>query len=140
MEKNVQSIERINMTKRNIIFIVIIIVLLVLTLFITLNNNHSNAIKKLTTKEVNEIVEDDDLIIIDVRTKEEYDSGHIPNAINIPYDEIEKVNYDKSKTIAVYCQTGKRSSNAALQLEKMGYNKIYDFGGISNYQGKLTTN
>ena len=48
-------------------------------------------------------------IIVDVRTKEEYDEGHLEGAINIPYDEIdENVDLDKTKTIMVYCKSGGR--------------------------------
>lgn len=66
--------------------------------------------------------------IVDVRTKEEYDTGHVNGALNIPYDEIdEKVDLDKEKTIIVYCRSGRRSSIAYETLKKLGYN-VYDLG------------
>lgn len=60
--------------------------------------------------------------------------------INIPFDEVEnEVNYDKDQALAVYCRTGVRSSEAAKTLEKMGYMKIYDLGGIEDFNVELTT-
>ncbi len=67
-------------------------------------------------------------IVLDVRTKEEYEEGHVKDALNIPYDKIdENVNLDKSKTILVYCKSGKRSNIAYETLTKLGY-KVIDLG------------
>ena len=78
------------------------------------------------------------LIIVDVRTKEEYDSGHIPNSLLIPYDEIEKkapaLLTDKNAAIIVYCRTGRRSEIAAKALIGMGYTNVADMGGISDWK------
>ncbi len=77
--------------------------------------------------------------IIDVRTKEEYTSGHIKEAINIPYDQISKraVTFDKNEKIIVYCQSGNRSRQAAQILIKLGYTKVYDMGSLNNWTGDL---
>ena len=78
------------------------------------------------------------LIIVDVRTKEEYDSGHIANSLLIPYDEIEKkapaLLTDKNAAIIVYCRTGRRSEIAAKALIGMGYTNVADMGGISDWK------
>ena len=78
------------------------------------------------------------LIIVDVRTKEEYDSGHIANSLLIPYDEIEKkapaLLTDKNATIIVYCRTGRRSEIAAKALIGIGYTNVADMGGISDWK------
>ena len=78
------------------------------------------------------------LIIVDVRTKEEYDGGHIPNSLLIPYDEIEKkapaLLTDKNAAIIVYCRTGRRSEIAAKALIGMGYANVADMGGISDWK------
>ena len=78
------------------------------------------------------------LIIVDVRTKEEYDSGHIANSLLIPYDEIEKkapaLLTDKNAAIIVYCRTGRRSEIAAKALIGMGYANVADMGGISDWK------
>ena len=78
------------------------------------------------------------LIIVDVRTKEEYDSGHIANSLLIPYDEIEKkapaLLTDKNAAIIVYCRTGRRSEIAAKSLVKLGYTNVADMGAISDWK------
>ena len=78
------------------------------------------------------------LIIVDVRAKEEYDSGHIANSLLIPYDEIEKkapaLLTDKNAAIIVYCRTGRRSEIAAKALIGMGYTNVADMGGISDWE------
>ena len=75
---------------------------------------------------------DGNYIIVDVRTKEEYESSHIRGAINIPYDEIdESIELDKSKKILVYCQSGNRSKKAFVSLTNIGYN-VYNLGGIED--------
>ena len=127
---------------KNIIFVVLIVVLIVAIIVVmSFSKSSESVIQTLNSEEVSEIIQDESLIIIDVRTEEEYESGHIEKAINIPYTEIEsKVNYDKDQAIAVYCRTGVRSSEAAKTLEKMGYTKIYDLGGVENIDVELTKN
>ena len=127
---------------KNIIFVVLIIVLIVAIIVVmSFSKSSESVIQTLNSEEVSEIIQDESLIIIDVRTEEEYESGHIEKAINIPYTEIEsKVNYDKNQAIAVYCRTGVRSSEAAKTLEKMGYTKIYNLGGVENIDVELTKN
>lgn len=75
-------------------------------------------------------------IILDVRTKEEYYDKHIDNAINIPFDEIEKstVLKDKEQIIFVYCQSGKRSKEASEKLANLGYTNVYDIGGLNTWK------
>lgn len=71
-------------------------------------------------------------IIIDVRTKAEYDNGHLKNSLNIPYDEIrekiEGITTDKSDTIIVYCRSGRRSGIAKNVLEEIGYKNVINGG------------
>ena len=78
------------------------------------------------------------LIIVDVRTKEEYDSGHIPKSLLIPYDEIEakaaSLLPDKNAAIIVYCRSGRRSEIAAKSLVKLGYTNVADMGAISDWK------
>lgn len=126
---------------KNLIFVFLIILLIVAVFIVMIIGGNSKAvIQTPTSEEISQIIQDKNITIIDVRTKEEYESGHIKGAINIPDTEIEnEVNYDKDKAIAVYCRTGVRSSEAAKTLEKMGYTKIYDLGGIKNMNIELTT-
>lgn len=74
--------------------------------------------------------------LVDVRTPEEYNSGHIESSINHNiYDanfEKEMLKLDKSKPVFVYCRSGGRSSNAASKLQELGFKEIYDLqGGIT---------
>lgn len=83
-----------------------------------------------TESKLDKIISDNNYIIVDVRTKEEYDESHIKGSINIPYDEIdEKTNLDKNKTIIVYCRSGNRSSKAYNTLKTLGYD-VYDLGAF----------
>lgn len=126
---------------KNIIFAIVIIILIIAVVIVmSLSGTNKSVIQSPNSEEISEIIQDKSVIIIDVRTAEEYKTGHVEGAINIPYDEIEnEVNYDKDKTIAVYCRTGVRSSETAKTLEKMGYTKIYDLGGLENFNVELTT-
>ncbi len=84
----------------------------------------------------------DDYIILDVRTELEFKYGHIPNAINIPNEEIghfDPLNLeDKIKPIFVYCRSGHRSLQASAKLALMGYDNIYEFGGIITWEYEIT--
>ena len=79
----------------------------------------------------------DMLTVIDVRTKEEYASGHVPGSILIPFDEIKakagQLPQDKNTEIVVYCRSGRRRAIAADTLIALGYNRIYDMGAISSW-------
>ena len=80
-------------------------------------------------------------IIIDARTQEEYDQGHIPGAIMIPEYEIadraEKELPDKDQLILVYCRSGRRSKIAAEELVKLGYTNVKEFGGIIDWEYEM---
>ena len=77
-------------------------------------------------------------VIIDARTQEEYDQGHIPGAILIPEYEIadraEKELPNKDQLILVYCRSGRRSKIAAEELVKLGYTNVKEFGGIIDWE------
>ena len=77
-------------------------------------------------------------IIIDARTQEEYDQGHIPGAILIPEYEIadraEKELPDKDQLILVYCRSGRRSKIAAEELVNLGYTNVKEFGDIIDWE------
>ena len=80
-------------------------------------------------------------IIIDARTQEEYDQGHIPGAILIPEYEIadraEKELPNKDQLILVYCRSGRRSKIAAEELVKLGYTNVKEFGGIIDWEYEI---
>ena len=82
-------------------------------------------------------------IILDVRTQEEYDNGHIPNAICIPVETIDAnvstTLPSKDALILVYCRSGVRSKQAADTLAKLGYTNIKEFGGIITWPYEIVT-
>jgi rhodanese-related sulfurtransferase len=81
-------------------------------------------------------------ILLDVRTQEEYDLGRIPGAILIPneviFDEAEKTLKDKNQLILVYCRSGRRSKEAAQKLVDLGYTNVKEFGGIIDWPYQTT--
>lgn len=108
------------------------ILLLVLCMFIICSCSDNRDNPKNEPLTYKEIMETSEYVIIDVRTKEEYEEGHIKDAINIPYDEIDDTfKEDKEKTIFVYCRSGQRASIAAQTLTNMGYNVI-NLGGYDS--------
>ncbi len=80
-------------------------------------------------------------LIIDVRTEEEWDEGHIGSAIHIPYDEIgdeiAKHEKNKSRKIIVYCRSGGRAGMALKTLKGLGYTNVENAGGYEDLKGKL---
>ncbi len=77
-------------------------------------------------------------VLLDVRTKDEYIEAHIPDSINIPLNELEKINQivsDKGTPLFVYCLSGGRSRQAAAYLKRLGYSAVTDIGGINRYTG-----
>lgn len=92
----------------------------------------------ITAKEAKEMMESETgYVILDVRTQEEYDEGHIPGSVLIPDYEIkdraQEELKDKEQMIFVYCRSGRRSKNAAEELAGMGYKNIREFGGILDW-------
>ena len=92
----------------------------------------------ITAQEAKQIMDSEEgYIILDTRTQEEYDEGHIPGAIVIPHDEItdraEEELPDKDQLLLVYCRSGRRSKLAAEALVKLGYTNIKEFGGIIDW-------
>jgi phage shock protein E len=78
-------------------------------------------------------------ILVDVRTAEEFASGHIPTAVNIPYDTIleNPPTRDKAALIIVYCRSGSRSTAAYSSLNGAGYTNVVNFGAIGRWKGEL---
>lgn len=93
---------------------------------------------RITAQEAKTIMDSETgYVILDVRTQEEYDQGHIPGAVLIPNTEIEtraaQELPDKDQLILVYCRSGNRSKQAADRLVKLGYTQIREFGGILDW-------
>lgn len=93
----------------------------------------SSAIKNLDAQAFGQIAAQSSTYVLDVRTSDEFAAGHLPNAHNIDVEsstfatEIAKL--DKKATYAVYCQSGRRSALAVAQMEKAGFEHIYNLNG-----------
>ena len=103
-----------------------------------IENDQGAVYVNITAEEAKRIMDSKEgYIILDVRTQEEYDEGHIPSAIVISHEEIaekaEKVLTDKDQLILVYCRSGRRSKIAAEALVELGYTNIKEFGGIIDW-------
>ena len=101
-------------------------------------NNREPVYVNITAEEAKQIMDSEEgYVILDVRTQEEYDQGHIPGAILIPDTEInlraEKELTDKDQLLLVYCRSGRRSKLAAEALVELGYTNIKEFGGIIDW-------
>lgn len=94
--------------------------------------------QKISAEEAKEVMQSGNhYVILDVRTLDEYNEGHIEGAVLLPDNELEEKAEstlpDKEATILVYCRSGRRSVAAAQDLINMGYTNVYDFGGIVDW-------
>ena len=96
----------------------------------------------ISSDEAREYLTDSNYQFIDVRTDGEYDSGHIPNSIHIPLQEIQdrmsEIDSLKNKNIIAYCRSGARSSKATKILVKAGFDVLNLSGGVLSWKGDLT--
>jgi rhodanese-related sulfurtransferase len=101
------------------------------------NMNVKTQYIRISPAEAKEIMDNEETIVLDVRTKQEYDQGYIEGSVLLPVDEIsakaEEVLKDKEAKILVYCRSGNRSATAAKTLIEMGYENVLDFGGIIDW-------
>lgn len=92
----------------------------------------------ITAEEAKAVMDDTEgYVILDVRTQEEYEQGHIPGAMVIPHTEVaaraETELPDKAQVILLYCRSGRRSKLAAQALAELGYANVKEFGGIQDW-------
>lgn len=88
------------------------------------------------------LAKDKATVVLDVRTAEEYASGHLPMAKLLPVDAIDgpsaaKAIPTKTTPVVVYCRSGRRSAMAAQTLKKLGYTTIRDFGAVADWTDPL---
>ena len=101
-------------------------------------NDQGAVYVNITAEEAKRIMDSEEgYIILDTRTREEFEEGHIPSAVLIPHDQIkekaEEVLTNKDQMILVYCRSGRRSKIAAEALAELGYTNIKEFGGIIDW-------
>ena len=131
------------MKLKNLKFILIIsLSLLGLTACGGENEKTTPHYEQITAQEAKRLMDTEtDYIILDARTQEEFDEGHIEGAILIPEYEVatraEKELPDKDRLILVYCRSGRRSKIAAQALVDLGYTNVKEFGGIIDWQYEI---
>ena len=101
-------------------------------------NSPNGSYQQITQEEAKEMMDSQEVIILDVREQDEYDSGHIPGAVLLPVGTIDEdtaaeVIPGKDSTVLVYCRSGNRSKTASSTLAELGYTNIYEFGGINTW-------
>ena len=118
-----------------------ILFVLTVSFFVSCGDINSQIIEDVNAEKFHQLIEEGEGIIIDVRTSQEFNSGHIIDATNIDYysedflDKLEIVR--KDIPIYVYCRSGGRSSSAASKMEKLGFTKVYNLiGGIGTWQSE----
>ena len=104
--------------------------------------SYANSYRQISMEEAVEMMKKESgYIILDVRRPDEFATGHIPGAINVPNEEIGTTEIselpNKSQLILVYCRSGRRSKEASEKLVKLGYTNIVEFGGILDYKGEI---
>ena len=127
------------MLKRNKRFLLMVLALALPLGCVGCSSGGSATYEQITGAEVKALMDSESgYVILDVREQYEYDEGHIPGAILIPYGEIEdcaeKELPDKDQLILVYCRSGRRSKIAAEELVKLGYTNVKEFGGIIDWE------
>lgn len=81
-----------------------------------------------------------DALLLDVRTPQEYQKGHIPGSVNLPLlllDNADEIIENEHTPIFVYCQSGNRSLQAVARLSALGYSNVKNIGGITAWSGKV---
>ena len=124
--------------KKSTFLLILTFILLLHSNFYIQSKNKKQIIGNLSIKKAYEKIQENknnpNLIILDVRTQDEYNQGHIENAININYysktlkKELKKL--DKNKTYLVYCRSGNRSGKTLKIMEKLGFKEVYNIGGM----------
>ena len=98
--------------------------------------------RQITQDEAKKMMDGQDVVILDVREKDEYDGGHIKDAVLLPVGSINEetaafVIPQKDSVVLVYCRSGNRSKTASEALVKLGYTNVYEFGGIITWQYEI---
>ena len=118
--------------------ILILIVIMLSLAFASCGGGEETEYSQVDAAKAKQLMEtEDNYVILDVRTDEEYSEGHIPGAMHIPdyeiEDKAESMLKDKDQLILVYCRSGNRSKGASEALAKLGYTNVVEFGGIIDW-------
>ena len=113
-------------------------ILLSLLLLTGCGGNSSDGYQRITQEEAREMMDTQEVIVLDVREQDEYDSGQRPDAVLFPVGNIDEVTTaevipEKDSAVLVYCRSGNRSKTASSALAELGYTNIYEFGAINTW-------
>ena len=97
-----------------------------------------NTYQQIPQEEAKNMMDTQEVIVLDVREQDEFDTGHIPGAVLLPVGTITKataasVIQDFDSVVLVYCRSGNRSKTASKALVELGYTGVYEFGGINTW-------
>lgn len=98
----------------------------------------SGSYQQINQETAKEMMDNQEVVILDVREQSEYDQGHIPGAVLFPLGTIEEESAaqiipEQDQVVLVYCRSGNRSKQAAEILAGLGYTEVYEFGGINTW-------
>ena len=99
--------------------------------------------RDISQEEGKRMIEEKHVVLVDVRTPEEFKAGHIPGAINIRNESIKAEPEelpDKNARILLYCRSGLRAEDAMTKLDELGYTDLSNMGGILDWKGPITKN
>lgn len=119
--------------KRSIVTMAIVLCAMVL-----LGGCGENGYQQISQDEAKEMMDSQEVVILDVREQDEFDSGHIVDAVLLPVGSISEATAaevipEKDSVVLVYCRSGNRSKTASAKLVELGYTNVYEFGGIKTW-------
>ncbi len=119
------------------LFVILLVAFLAFAGITGYGGNEMSRYEKISPEEAKLMMGHDHVLVVDVRRPEEYKEGHIPGAVLVTNETIgttlPKELPDKKATLLVYCRSGVRSKQASQKLVRLGYEKVYDFGGIISW-------
>ena len=125
---------------RKKVFLTIAVLMLIIAAALSGCSSEGSSIR-ITPEEAMYMMSNQDVIILDVRSLDEFNTGYIPGAVSLPVNEIRYAAIfmipDVEQTILIYCRSGVRSAEAADILIDMGYRNVFDFGGILDWTGEI---
>ena len=117
---------------------IVVTMAIVLCAMVLLGGCGENGYQQISQDEAKEMMDSQEVVILDVREQDEFDSGHIAGAVLLPVGSISEataaeVISKKDSVVLVYCRSGNRSKTASEKLVELGYTKVYEFGGINTW-------
>ena len=117
---------------------IVVTMAIVLCAMVLLGGCGENGYQQISQDEAKEMMDSQEVVILDVREQDEFDSGHIAGAVLLPVGSISEATAaevipKKDSVVLIYCRSGNRSKTASEKLVELGYTKVYEFGGINTW-------